>query len=188
MSVLVAGLLVFLGVHLVPTVPRLRSALAARLGAPGYRLAFSLASALGLALIVIGYARSGTPESWFDPWPTARAVAPFAMTVSFVLLAAANLRAHLRRALGHPMLLGVLVWATVHLVANGDRASTVLFGAFLAYAAVDLVSALGRGAVKTFTPSFRHDAIAVGAGIVAALAVMTLHRQLFGVAVVPFGV
>jgi uncharacterized membrane protein len=86
------------------------------------------------------------------------------------------------------MLLGLLLWASVHLLANGDRAGTVLFGAFLAYAVVDLVSAIGRGAVKSFVPQPKHDIIAVAGGAAVALAVMTLHRTLFGVAVVPFGI
>jgi uncharacterized membrane protein len=38
---------------------------------------------------------------------------------------------------------------------------------------------------KLFAPTARHDAIAVAAGIGAALVVMGLHRVLFGVTVVP---
>ena len=110
------------------------------------------------------------------------------MTVSFILLAAANMRGHLRRALQHPMLLGILIWSLTHLLANGDRTGTVLFGAFLAYAVLDLVSAISRHAVKPFVPEARFDVIAVVAGIAVALGVMTLHRVLFGKAVVAFGV
>jgi len=188
MSLLVAGLVLFLGVHLLPAVPRLRGALVTRWGEPRYKSVFSLASALGLALIVIGYARSGARVPWFEPWPAARVVAPYAMTLSFILLAAANMRTHLRRALGHPMLIGVLIWASVHLFANGDRAGTVLFGAFLGYAVIDLASALHRRAVKTFVPELKHDLIAIVAGVVVALGVMVFHRPLFGVATVAFGI
>ena len=188
MTVLIAGLAVFLGVHLLPALPRARLALVARLGEQRYKGLFSLASAAGLALIVAGYAWSDDRTRLFAPFPAARALAPWAMTLSFVLLAAANMRGHLRRILGHPMLLGVIVWSLVHLLANGDRTGTVLFGAFLAYALIDLASAVQRGAVKSFEPVGRHDAIAVVAGIVVALAVMTFHRALFGVAVVPFGI
>jgi len=48
-------------------------------------------------------------------------------------------------------------------------------------------SAVQRHASALFAPSARHDAIAVGAGIVAALALIALHRPLFGVAVVRWG-
>lgn len=188
MALLIAGLAIFLGVHLVPTLPRVRQGLVERLGELRYRGIFSLVSALGLALIVAGYAWSDDRTRVFAAVPAAKAIAPSAMTLSFILFAAANMRGRLRRLLRHPMLIGVIIWSGVHLLANGDRTGTVLFGAFLAYALVDLASAVRRGAVKRFEPTARHDAIAVGAGILAALAVMTFHRVLFGVPVVSFGV
>jgi uncharacterized membrane protein len=188
MSILAAGLVVFLGIHLVPAIPPVRGALAARLGENRYKGLFSLVSALGLALIVAGYAYSGERVRVFAPVPAARALAPYAMVVSFILFAAANMRGHLRRIVRHPMLLGLIVWSAVHLCANGDRAGTLLFGAFLAYALVDLASAIARGAVKPFEPTAKHDVIAVVGGTVVALVVMTLHRTLFGVPVVAFGV
>ena len=188
MSLLLAGLVVFLGVHLLPTVPRARSALVERLGAQRYKLAFSLASAVGLGLIIAGYGRSGPRVPLFEPLPAAIAVAPSAMVIAFILLAAANMRGHLRRTLQHPMLLGLLIWSGVHLLANGDRAGTVLFGAFLIYATVDLVSAVARRAVKPFVAQARFDLMAIAGGAAVAFAVMTFHRLAFGVPVVPFGV
>jgi uncharacterized membrane protein len=188
MRLMIAGLATFLGIHALPMIPSLRAALQARWGEQRYKGVFSLLSAVGLVLIVIGYAIADDRTKLFAPFPAARAIAPFAMVASFILFAAANMRGHLRRILRHPMLLGLLVWATVHLLANGDRAGTVLFGAFLAYAVVDLVSAIQRGAVKVFVPVPKHDLIAVAGGAAVALAVMTFHRILFGVPVVAFGV
>jgi len=188
MTLLAVGLALFLGIHLVPAVPGARGALVARLGEQRYKAAFSLASLAGLALIVAGYAFGERGAQLFAPQPAARAVAPLAMTVSIILLAAANMRAHLRRALGHPMLLGLAIWSTVHLLANGDARGTLLFGAFLAYALIDLASAVRRRAVKPFVPDAKYDLIAVVGGGAVALAVMTAHRLLFGVAVVPFGI
>jgi uncharacterized membrane protein len=188
MRLLLVGLILFLGIHLVPVVPALRAALAGRLGELRYKGTFTLVSALGLVLIVVGYAFAGERTPVFAPWPAARAIAPYAMMVSFVLFAAANMRGHLRRIVRHPMLLGLGIWATVHLLANGDRTGTVLFGAFLAYALVDLVSAIGRGAVKTFDPVWKHDVIAIVGGVGLALLVMTFHRVLFGVPVAGFGI
>ena len=188
MSILIAGLVLFLGVHLLPAVPQARGAAVDLLGANRYKAVFSLASAVGLVLIVAGYAHSDARDRLFAPVPAAIALAPYAMTASFILFAAANMRGHLRRTLQHPMLLGLLIWSAVHLLANGDRTGTVLFGAFLAYAVVDLASAVSRRAVKAFEPELRFDLIAVGAGVVVALAVMAFHRVLFGVPVVAFGV
>jgi uncharacterized membrane protein len=188
MRLLLAGLALFLGIHLLPMLPSLRATLVARWGEQRYKGVFSLTSAAGFVLIVAGYAAAADGARLFAPFPVARAIAPFAMVASFILFAAANMRGHLRRIVRHPMLLGLLLWASVHLLANGDRTGTVLFGAFLAYAIVDLVSVIRRGAVKDFVPVPKHDLIAVAGGAAVALAVMIFHRILFGVAVVPFGV
>ena len=188
MSLLLAGLALFLGIHLLPAFPQARGALVDVLGAKPYRGAYSLASAAGLALIVWGYASSDARDLVFAPFPAAIRIAPFAMTLAFVLFAAANMRGYLRRTLQHPMLLGLLIWSTVHLLANGDRTGTALFGAFLAYAVVDLVSAIRRHAVKTFEPEVRFDVMAIVGGIAVAVAVMAFHRVLFGKSVVAFGV
>jgi uncharacterized membrane protein len=187
MTVLIAGLVIFLGVHLVPALPPLRTAVVARWGDRGYRGIFSFVSLIGLVAIVNGYARAQPSPQLFPPSSFAIAIAPYAITVALILFAAANMRGHTRRIVKHPMLLGLAIWAAVHLAANGDLRGTVLFGGFLGYAALDFVSALQRHAVKTFEISPRHDVIGVVAGIVAALVFMALHRPLFGVAVVPWG-
>ena len=48
----------------------------------------------------------------------------------------------------------------------------------LAYAALDLGSAIARGTVRNFEPKALHDAIAVGSGLTLALIVMAFHRQI----------
>jgi uncharacterized membrane protein len=187
MIILVLGLILFLGIHLVPTLPGMRNRLLESYGEKRYKGVFSLISALGLALIVVGYARAPAEPRLFNPFPSAITAAPIAMVISFILLAAANTRTHIRRIVKHPMLIGVGIWATVHLLANGHAKASVLFGAFLAYAVIDIISATGRHAVKPITPSVKKDIIAVVAGILLALLVMTFHRQLFGVRTVAWG-
>jgi uncharacterized membrane protein len=187
MILLIVGLALFLGAHLVPVAVPLRAQWIARVGEQRYKGLFTIASLAGLALIVAGYYTGERGPQLFAPSPAARAIAPEAMTLSFILLAAANMRGYLRHALKHPMLLGVLIWSFVHLLANGDFRGTILFGAFFAWAAVDLVSAIARGAVKPFVPSVRFDAMAIVGGIALAGAVMFAHRWLFGVPVVSFG-
>ncbi len=186
MSMLVAGLVLFLGVHLVPVFPPGRAGLVARHGDRRYRAAFSAIAGIGLALIVVGFARAER-IALFAPSPAAIAAAPWAMAISMILFAAANLKGHLRRAIGHPMLAGTILWSGVHLFANGDVAGTLLFGGFLAWAVVDLASAIARRAVKAFEPRVAHDAIAIAGGLAVFAAIAFLHRPLFGVRVVPFG-
>lgn len=82
----------------------------------------------------------------------------------------------------HPMLLGVIFWSAGHLLANGDQASVSLFGAFLVWAILDLISALRRGEPAPVVVRPRADVIAVVAGTVLwAVFVVFLHRVLFGV-------
>jgi len=185
--ILVAGLVLFLGVHLVPALPSLRAALAARWGEQRYRGLFSLVSLVGLALVIGGYVMAPPGPRLFPPSPGAIAIAPYAVSLSLILFAAANMRGHARRVVKHPLLLSVAIWAAVHLMANGDTRGTVLFASFLAYAAFDFFSVVQRQAIRTFQPALRNDAIAVVAGIAASLALMALHRPLFGVAVVRWG-
>lgn len=186
MTLLAAGLLLFLGIHFLPVVRPLRARLRTRFGEGGYKIAFSIVSALGLALIIAGWWISGPGPRLFAPSPLAVQVAPYVMVVVFILLASSHGPSHLRAAVKHPMLVAVILWSVVHLFANGDARGTLLFGAFLAYAVVDLISASARGAVATFAPRARADVIGVVAGTLVALLVMTFHRVLFGPAVVPF--
>ncbi len=187
MTILVVGLLLFLGVHLVPVLVPLRASLYASLGEKRYKGLYSAVAGIGLVLLIVGFAMAPPGPQVFEPWPLARRVAPSVVALSLVLFAAANMRGYLRAKLKHPMLLGTILWSGVHLLANGELRTTLLFGGFLAWAVIDLVSAIARHAVaKPFTPMVRHDVIAVVAGVVLTLAIATLHRVLFGVAVVPW--
>lgn len=181
MKLLIGGLIFFLGVHLIPAIPSLRASAIEQWGERRYKGTFALVSAVGLVMIIIGFAIADPVPRVFAPFSAARTIAPYAMTISFILFAAANMRGHLRRTIRHPMLLGLAIWATVHLLANGDLRGTILFGAFLAYAAIDLVSAVNRGAVKTFLPEAKFDAMAIVGGTGVALLVMLFHRLMFGV-------
>ena len=188
MTLLVLGLALFIVSHLVPALPRIRDALATRWGTRAYRIAFSLVSTVALLMIVFGYARADRGEQLFAPVPAAAAIAPYAMTLVFILLAASHAPSHIRATVKHPLLIATLIWSALHLLANGDVRGTVLFGGLLAYALVDLVSAVRRGPAAAFVPRARADVVAVVAGVVISLLVMAFHRVLFGPRVVPFGV
>jgi uncharacterized membrane protein len=186
MTLLALGLALFIAPHLLPTIPSLRQALFARAGEERYRGLFSLVTLVGLVLIVVGF-RDAPRDQVFPRFLPAVAMAKGANTVALILFAAANMKGHIRRAVQHPMLLGLLLWSVVHVLANGDRRGTVLFGALAGSAVVDLASAIRRRAVKSFVPEAKHDVRAVVGGVVVALVVMTFHRVLFGPQVVSFG-
>jgi len=187
-TVLILGLLVFLAGHSVRIVADpLRTAMIARLGPLAWRGLYSLISIVGLVLIVWGYglARAQPMVLWTPP-----AWAPFAAAVlnaaAFVLIAASYVpNNRFKATLGHPMVVGVQLWALAHLLANGTLAAALLFGSFLAWAAVDFASARQRDAeAGTTRPAgtFRYDVIAIVVGMVAwALVAFRFHRWLAGV-------
>jgi len=147
MTLLIAGLIVFLGAHSVRIFAEdWRAAQVARLGLGLYKGIYSVASALGLVLIVMGYGQARTaPLLLWDPPLWTRHLSALLMLFAFVLLAAAYVpRNRIRAAVGHPMVLGVKVWAAGHLLANGHVEDLLLFGAFLVWAVFDLRAARRR--------------------------------------------
>jgi uncharacterized membrane protein len=192
MTILVLGLLIFLGVHSVRIVAESwRAATIARVGENGWKGLYSLASIVGLVLIVWGYGLTrGHPALLWTPPTGMRHVAALLTVVAFVLIAAAYVPGNrIKAAVGHPMVLGVLIWALAHLLANGRLAAVVLFGAFLAWAAVDFVSARRRepvAAPRYAGGTLARDVIVVLVGLGGwALFAFALHGWLIGVR--PFG-
>lgn len=146
--VLLAGLLLFLGVHSTRIVAEgWRTRQLARLGEKPWKLAYSVVAIAGFVLLVWGYglARHDPVLLWPQPPTGLRHLAALLTLAAFVLLAAAYVpRNHLRARLHHPMVLGVKAWALAHLLANNTLADLLLFGAFLAWAVLDLRAARQR--------------------------------------------
>lgn len=187
MSLLILGLVLFLGAHFLPMATQLRGNLVARLGENGYRGLMALASLAGLVLIVWGYglARRDPVILWHPPFWTAH-IAWSLMAIAFVLVVAAYIPGKIREKLRHPMLAGVKIWAFAHLIANGTLADLVLFGAVLAWAVIDRISLKKReaaGLVAVTGGPVRNDVIAVVVGLaVYAAFLLYLHEWLIGVA------
>jgi uncharacterized membrane protein len=192
MTILVLGLALFLGVHSVRIVADdFRTASIARWGEGRWKGIYSLVSLAGLALIIWGFglARAEPVVLWSPPqW--ARHVAALLTLPAFILVAAGNMRGtRMKAALGHPMVMGVKLWAFAHLIANGTLADVALFGAFLVWAIVDFGVSRRRDRLNgtTYPPgTISRDALAVAIGLVAwVLFAFWLHGWLFGVR--PFG-
>src|SRR5262245_44574741 len=139
---LLAGLIVFLGVHSISIVDyRWRDHAVARFGAVRWRLLYSLVSAIGLALIFYGYGRArGAPIILYVPPLWVRDTMIMFMPLVFPLVFAAYFPGLIGMIVKHPMLTGVKLWATLHLTVNGSLADVLLFGSVLAWAVVDRVS------------------------------------------------
>ena len=193
MIVLLLGLIVFFGVHSVSiAAPGWRGATITRLGEGPWKAIYSVAAGIGLALLIVGYGMARRePVVLYTPPPALRHLALVVMLPVFPLLFAAYLPGRLSRLAKHPMLLATKLWASAHLLANGNLGDVLLFGAFLAWAVADRISVKRRRpdeahAVPGAPPGPMNDAIAVAGGLaVYAVTVLWAHRWAFGVSPLP---
>jgi uncharacterized membrane protein len=182
MATLLAGLLLFFGAHGFSMFRAARARLVEHLGALPYRGLYSVVSLLGFVLIVLGYGHAPRIEIWAPPeW--LRHVAMLLLLPFFVLLIAAYVPGYIKARLGNPMLLSLKTWAFAHLLANGDLASMLLFGSFLAFGVVDLIAVKRSGrSAQVAAPRALFDGLALGAGLVLyVLFIVRLHNWLIGV-------
>lgn len=192
MSLLILGLVLFLGTHSVRIVAEpWRRATIARIGEGAWKGAYSLLSAAGLALMVYGYAQARLePVALWHPPLATRHLASLLTLAAFVLLAAAYVPGNqIKSRLHHPMVLGVKTWALAHLLANGTLADLLLFGGFLLWAVADFRAARVRDRADGTVYLAGHAGRTVVALLlgVAGWAVFAFwaHAALFGVR--PFG-
>jgi uncharacterized membrane protein len=186
MALLIIGIIVFFGLHLLPTVSGLRDKLIGRLGEPGYKGLFSLLSVASLALLIYAFAKAPLVQVWSPPDWT-RWVAIVLMLPAFIFLVAAYLPGRIRTRMKHPFLVAIKTWAFAHLIANGDLASMILFGSFLAYAVYDRIALKSRqptGLVGIQGPEKpQNDLIAIMlGGALYAIFLFWLHPLLIGTA------
>jgi uncharacterized membrane protein len=188
---LIVGLVVFLGVHSSRIfAPQWRQRMLGQVGEGAWKGSYSLLSVLGFVLIVWGYGQAraaGMSLVWMPPVGL-RHAASLLTLVAFVLLVATYMpRNHLRRAVRHPMMIGVALWSIAHLLASGWLHAMVLFGAFLVWSVVAWASAAKRSArPEAATASMAMTGLTVLVGLLAWMAfALWLHAPLIGRA--PFG-
>jgi len=187
--VLILGLVLFPGVHLLTTRRELRASLVKRIGEGAYKGAYSLVSVVGLFLIVRGfgeYRAAGMIPVWTPP-TAFKHITVALMLPAVILFVASYIRGRIYTTLKHPMLAGVKLWAFAHLLANGDLGSIILFGSFLAWAVYDRISLKRRsdpGAPPIPVGGVTNDLIAIAVGVVAYLALaFAFHPVVIGVPV-----
>ena len=142
LAILILGLVLFIGTHLVTTRRDTRAALIARVGEGPYKGLYSAASIIGVVLIGWGfgiYRATGWIDVWYPPNWT-RHVAALLVLIASICLVAAYSPGRIKVTLKHPMLVGVKLWAFAHLMSNGDLGSIVLFGSILGWAVFDRIS------------------------------------------------
>jgi len=191
MTLLIAGLILFLGIHSTGILaPAWRARMQTSLGLNGWKALYSVAAIAGFLMIVWGYgaARMDPVWIWFPPiW--ARHLALLLTVPAFILLAATYVPgSNIKARLGHPMLAAVKIWALAHLLANGSLADILLFGGFLVWAIAGfaILRRRDRAAGVVRNGNLKGDLMAVVLGIVAwAVFTMYLHTLLIGVSPLP---
>jgi uncharacterized membrane protein len=192
MIYLIAGLVLFLGVHSIRIfADGWRTARVAQMGAGAWKGLYSLASIAGFVLIVYGYglARQAPVNLWAPPLWTRHVTALLTLPV-FILLAAAYVPGNRIKAwLKHPMMLGVKLWALAHLLSNGRLDDVLVFGGFLVWATLGFRAARQRDRQQGLTyqaAGLLRDFIVIAIGLAAWVAfAFYLHGALIGVR--PFG-
>jgi uncharacterized membrane protein len=188
--ILIAGLALFIGAHVFTTLRDSRAVVITRLGESGYKVVYALVSFAGLALIAWGFSLYRATE-WINVWypPVAmRHITLALMLPAVILVVASYIRGNIYLKLKHPMLAGVKLWALLHLLANGDLGSIILFGSVLAWAVYDRISLKRRadsGAPPIPVGGIGNDLIAVAVGVVVYVALaFAFHPLVIGVPVI----
>lgn len=188
MSVLILGLLIFLGIHSLRIFAHdWRNRQVARLGEKRWKGLYALVSLIGFVLICWGFglARQHPVHLYTPPMALRHLNALFTLIALVLFFAARVPRNHFKAKIGHPQLAAVKVWAFGHLLATGMLHDVVLFGSFLLWAVVLFVVSKrqDRLAGKVYPAgTLRGDVLTVVIGVAVWIAfAFWLHLWLFGV-------
>lgn len=191
MTLLILGIILFLATHLIRVVaPGFRLTMIDRFGETGWRVINSVLSLVSLIVLIWGYATAPVINVWFPPMGLSHLTITLMLIATICLVAGFLPAGHIATKTKHPIVLSIKIWAAAHLIANGDLASILMFGALLAWGVVLRINykrrlRAGDLVLRPFV-SARFDAIAVVLGLVVwALVTFKLHELLIGVAPLP---
>lgn len=142
MSIFLLGLIMFLGIHCISILnDSLRNRIVSKIGEWPWKGIYSLVSIFGFVVMLRGYevirydtALLYAPPAWLQH------LSMLLFLPVFPLLIAAYFPGRIKRVTKHPMLLGTILWAVAHLFSNGSLVNVILFGSFLAWAIIDIIS------------------------------------------------
>ncbi len=181
MEILILGLAIFFGIHLLPSIPSLHAALKEKLGEKNFKITFAVIAFVGLVVIIVGMGRiEFTPL--YEPPTWGKHITGLFMLIAVYCMISIGVKTSLQKITAHPMLWGISAWATGHVMANGDLASVMLFGSFLIYSQFAIFSANQRGAqAKGNALALKTDLIVLGCSILAMLCLVAYHESFAGV-------
>jgi len=187
MTLLLIGLVAFIGLHLIPYFAiSFRAGLIGKIGIGGYRGLFALAVLASMAGIIFGW-RSTIPEMVFNPPTWGFHVTPLFVLFGFILFFASQAPTNIKRVVRHPQMTGLLLWAVGHLAANGEDRSVVLFGGLALWSVLAIVGANRRDKVwqKPEKQPIIKDVITVVIGLALYALAVYFHEAVIGVRPMP---
>ena len=185
MEMLILGLAIWSIVHFIPSLAQpLKFKWQAALGEKGYKASFAIIVVISLLLIVFGW-RSSTPEYLYSLPTFTKHIAMLMMVFAFILFGAAKYQTRIKRFIRHPQLTSIIVWASAHLMLNGDSRSVVLFSTMGIWAILEIILINKREAAwnKPATPSIGLELRGLAISIVMLIVVVMLHPYIAGVSI-----
>jgi uncharacterized membrane protein len=185
MELLIAGLLLWSIVHLIPSMGiSFKAGVVDRLGYKGYSAIFALLIVASVVLMVFGW-RAAQPVYLYTLPGMTKSVALALMVIAFILMGAANYPTRIKRVIRHPQLTGVTVWSLAHLLLNGDSRSVILFGGIGCWAVLAMVMINRRDGewLKPEASSWAKEVVGILISLIVMAAVVWLHPYIAGVPV-----
>jgi uncharacterized membrane protein len=155
-------------------------------GEKAYKGIYSLSSLLGIVLMGSGYVLArDTAGDYYEPWHGGRHALLLMIFLAFILIFSNQSKGYIARITHHPFSLGMVLWSTAHLMANGEKPVVWIFGSILLVGLTDIVFNISRGKLATHSPNWRHDArgLIVGIGLYLIFA-FAFHPYIIGIPVV----
>jgi len=183
MTMLFAGIVLWSITHLFKAVaPGARSRLVERFGLGPYKGLITLDIVIALALIVFGW-RMATPIALYAPPLYGSPIPSVAVLLAVVLFVSSSTPNNLKRYVRHPQMTAVVLWASGHLLTNGESRSVVLFGGLATWAVLEVIFINRRDErwQKPNAVSLSKDVIMLIVAAAVSILLVSFHASLFGV-------
>ena len=196
MIVLIIGLVIFFGMHLVP-VTGVKSSLIERMGEKKYQSIFSIISLVGFIIIIYGFSLIDTCNSMmadcetdnfylWDSFEYSKEISFLLMPISIIFIVASQMKSNIKKVVRHPMLIGVLIWSFVHLLSTGDLRSIILFASFGTFSIIDIIFTR-KTTEQGISFSILNDVVVIVVGLVLYSIILYFHEYVAGLQIVERG-
>ncbi len=183
MTLLITGLVVWIAIHLLPSYfTGIRANIIEKSSKHVYLAFVAITVLSGLAMMIMGWRSSGFFPLYDIPTWAAKAT-PILVLGGFILFFASGSTSNIKRFIRHPQLMGVTLWASAHLMANGDLRSIILFGGMLFWSIMMMICLNQRDGPweKPAPQKMIKDIITVAVGAAAYVGMILIHEWLIGV-------